>query len=231
MTGILGKKIGMTQIFNQDGRRLTVTVIEAGPCPVLSIKERSIELAFDEVKESKLSKPILGRFKKAGISPRKFIKQLDRDLSREYKCGEELKVDLFKAGDYVDVTGTSIGKGFAGGMKRWGWHGGPKSHGSMSHRRMGSTGSSAAPSRVFRGHHQAGHMGVDKVTVQNLKVVKADIEKNLLLLEGAVPGAKNNYLVIRKAKKKLSPSSVQKTEDTSKEEKGKEKKQEKSKQK
>lgn len=202
MATILGKKLGMTQIFNDNGRLVSVTAIEAGPCWVLNIKDKSIQLAFDEVKESKVSKPILGRFKKIGIRPRKFIKEVTRDLSREYKLGEELKVDVFKKGDYVDVTGVSLGKGFAGGMKRWGWHGGPKTHGSMSHRRIGSIGSSTSPGRVWKGHHLPGHMGVKRVTIQNLQVIKTDLEKNLLLVEGSVPGHKNSYLVIRKAKKK-----------------------------
>jgi len=202
MAGILGKKIGMTQIFDQEGRQVQVTAVEAGPCPVLNIRDKSVQLAFDEVKESKLKKPESGLFKKKGISPRRFIKEVVRDPGREYKLGEELKVDMFKAGDYVDVTGTSIGKGFAGGMKRWGWHGGPQTHGSMSHRRVGSIGSSAWPSRVWTGHHMPGHMGAATVTTQNLKVVNIIPEENLMLLKGSVPGCKNGYLVIRKAKKK-----------------------------
>jgi len=204
MTGLLGKKIGMTQVFSEDGRRVTVTVIEAGPCPVLSIKEKSVQLAFDEIKETKANKPALGLFKKIGITPRRFIKEIPRELTKEYKVGEELKVDLFKAGDYVDVTGISIGKGFQGGMKRWGWHGGPKTHGSTSHRRVGSIGSSTTPGRVWKGHHMPGHMGAERVTMQNLKVVKSDAEKNLLLVEGAVPGHKNSYLEIKQAKKRKS---------------------------
>jgi large subunit ribosomal protein L3 len=202
MAGILGKKIGMTQVFDQEGRQVQVTAVEAGPCPVLNIRDKSVQLAFDEVKESKLKKPESGLFKKKGISPRRFIKEVVRDPGREYKLGEELKVDMFKAGDYVDVTGISIGKGFAGGMKRWGWHGGPQTHGSMSHRRVGSIGSSAWPSRVWRGHHMPGHMGDATVTTQNLKVVNIIPEENLMLLKGSVPGCKNGYLVIRKAKKK-----------------------------
>jgi len=202
MAGILGKKIGMTQVFDQEGRQVQVTAVEAGPCPVLNIRDKSVQLAFDEVKESRLKKPESGLFKKKGISPRRFIKEVVRDPGREYKLGEELKVDMFKAGDYVDVTGISIGKGFAGGMKRWGWHGGPQTHGSMSHRRVGSIGSSAWPSRVWRGHHMPGHMGDATVTTQNLKVVNIIPEENLILLKGSVPGCKNGYLVIRKAKKK-----------------------------
>lgn len=192
----------MTQIFSDDGRRLSITAIEAGPCAILSIKDKSIQLGFDEIKESKVKKPLLGIFKKIGIGPCKFIKEVARDVSYEYKVGGELKADLFKAGDFVDVTGISIGKGFQGGMKRWGWHGGPRTHGSTSHRRVGSIGSSTTPGRVWKGHHLPGHMGADRVTIQNIRVIKTDLEKNLLLVEGGVPGHNNGYLIIRKAKKK-----------------------------
>ncbi|MFC2144498.1 50S ribosomal protein L3 [Acidobacteriota bacterium] len=204
MTGILGKKIGMTHIFTDDAKQLGVTVIEAGPCLVLSVKEKNIQIGFDNVKEKSLNNALLGYFKKISAKPLKIIREVSRDSKKEYKVGQELKADIFKVGDFVDVTGTSIGKGFQGGVKRWHWKGGPASHGSMSHRRIGSTGSSATPSRVLKGHHQAGHMGAARVTVQNLKVVKVDTENNLLLVEGAVPGSKNGYLIIRKAKKKKS---------------------------
>ncbi|MCX5714469.1 MAG: 50S ribosomal protein L3, partial [Candidatus Omnitrophica bacterium] len=136
------------------------------------------------------------------IAGRKFIRELSKDATKEYKVGEELKVDMFTCGDFVDVTGISIGKGFQGGMKRWHWKGGPRTHGSTSHRRVGSIGSSTTPGRVFKGHHMPGHMGRERVTVQNLKVVKTDPENNILLVEGGVPGHKNSYLIIRKAVKK-----------------------------
>jgi len=192
----------MTQVYTEGGRRIDVTAIEAGPCPVLSIKERHIQLGFDPVKMDKIKKPLAGFYKKINVTPCRIIRQLPKDSNREYKIGEELKVDLFKAGDFVDVVGTSIGKGFQGGMKRWNWHGSPKTHGSMSHRRIGSLGSSTTPGRVWKGHHLPGHMGVKRVTIQNLKVVKVDTENNLLLIKGAVPGHKNSYLLISKAKKK-----------------------------
>lgn len=193
----------MTQVFTEDGKMVCVTVIEAGPCPVLAVRGANIQLGFDAVKkEERLKKPILGIFKKAGVSGRKVIKELLKDPAKEYKVGEEIKVDLFKAGDFVDVTGTSLGKGFQGGMKRWNWQGGPQTHGSTSHRRVGSIGSSTTPGRVWKGHHMPGHMGNCTVTVQNLKVLKVDAENNLLLVEGAVPGHKNAYLVVRTAKKK-----------------------------
>ncbi len=202
MTGLLGKKIGMTQIFSDDGRLTGVTAIEAGPCPVLAIKEKNIQLGFEPVNEKRLKKPLLGYFKKISVVPQKWIREVSRDPAVEYKVGQEIKVDLFKAGDFVDITGVSIGKGFQGGMKRWHWHGGPQTHGSTSHRRVGSIGSATTPGRVFKGHHMPGHMGACTVTQQNVKVVNVDPENNLLLVKGHVPGHKNAYLVIKKAKKK-----------------------------
>ena len=199
---MLGKKIGMTQLFSEDGAVLSVTAIEAGPCPILAIKEKNIQIGFDIAKEKHVKKPLSGYFKKINISPRKLIREVTREASKEYKVGEELKVDLFKAGDFVDITGTSIGKGFQGGMKRWHWQGGPMTHGSTSHRRVGSMGSTTTPGRVWKGHHLPGHMGNHRATIQNLKVVKIDPQNNLLLVEGSVPGKKNSYVVINKAKKK-----------------------------
>jgi len=202
MAGILGKKIGMTQVFGEDGKLISVTAIEAGPCPILAIKEKSIQIGFDLAKENRVKKPNLGFFKKINITPRKVIKEFLKEPSKEYKIGEELKVDLFQPGDFVDISGVSIGKGFAGGMKRWHWHGGPQTRGSMSHRRVGSIGSTTTPGRVWKGHHLPGHMGAKRRTIQNLKVIKIDPQNNLLLVNGAVPGHKNSYLIIRKAKKK-----------------------------
>src|SRR3989338_1146936 len=170
MTGLLGKKIGRTQVFAEDGKMVGVTAIEAGPCPVLAVKEKSIQLGFDLAKESRVKKPILGYFKKINISPRKVIKEVMKEAGREYKVGEELKVDMFSPGDLVDVSGVSIGKGFQGGMKRWHWQGGTMTHGSTSHRRVGSIGSTTTPGRVWKGHHMPGHMGAHKTTLQNLKV-------------------------------------------------------------
>ena len=201
MIGLIGKKIGMTQVFANDSSQVGVTAIEAGPCPILMIKDKNIQLGFELAKEKNLKKPQLGLFKKLNITPRKVIKDLSKEANVEYKVGDELKVDLFAEGDFVDVSGISIGKGFQGGMKRWHWQGGPRTHGSTSHRRVGSIGSSTTPGRVFRGHHMPGHMGNEKVTVQNLKVIKVDLANNVLLVEGAVPGHKNGYIVITKAKK------------------------------
>jgi len=202
MTSILGKKLGMMQVFNEAGERIGVTVIEAGPCAVLAVKEKSIQLGFDALLEKRAKKPQLGNFKKLNISPRKFVKELTKDASATYKVGDEIKADIFKPGDFVDVVATSIGKGFQGGMKRWNWHGGPQTHGSMSHRRIGSMGSTTTPGRVWKGHHMAGHMGAVRVTIQNLRIVQVDNDNNLLMIKGAVPGNKNGYVVIRKAKKK-----------------------------
>jgi len=193
----------MTQVFTEDGNEVMVSVIEAGPCPVLGIKEKNVQLAFDLVeKESRMKKPVLGIFKKLNIPGRKLIGEIAKEPGVEYKVGTELKVDMFKAGDFVDVTGISKGKGFQGGMKRWHWAGGPTSHGHTTHRRVGSIGSSTTPGRVFRGHHMPGHMGNERVTVQSLKVIKVDLENNLLVVKGAIPGYANNYLIIKKAVKK-----------------------------
>jgi large subunit ribosomal protein L3 len=200
--GILGKKIGMTHIFSENGNSVSVTVIEAGPCPVLAVRDKSIQMGFDLAREKSLKKPIAGYFKKIGITPRKIIRDFGKIPEKEYKVGEEIKVDLFKAGDFVDVSGVSKGKGFQGGMKRWNWQGGPRTHGSTSHRRIGSLGSSTTPGRVWKGHHLPGHMGNVRVTIQNLKIVRVDPENNLLVVDGPVPGGKNGYLMIRKAKKK-----------------------------
>jgi large subunit ribosomal protein L3 len=202
MPAILGKKLGMTQVLTQEGNRLSVTAIEAGPCPILAIKEKHLQLGFDLAKETSLKKPASGYFKKLNIAGRKYIREVLKDSAGQYQIGQELKADIFKEGDFVDISGVSIGKGFQGGMKRWHWHGGPRTHGSTSHRRIGSIGSTTTPGRVWKGHHLPGHMGCCQVTVQNLRVVKVDIENNILLVKGAVPGHKNSYLIIRKAKKK-----------------------------
>lgn len=205
--GILGRKVGMTQVFRNDGWIIPVTVIEAGPCYILQVKTKekngydAVQLGFADKKEKSTNKPDLGKFKKINIPPKRFIREIRITPEQKFEVGQELKVDMFAAGDAVDVTGISIGKGFQGGMKRWHWKGGPKTHGSTSHRRVGSIGSSTTPGRVFKGHHLPGRMGGDTVTVQNLEVVKVDPENNLLVVEGAVPGPKKSFLIIKKAKK------------------------------
>lgn len=191
----------MTQLYDESGRLTPVTVIEAGPCPIVSLKEKNIQIGFDSVKEKSLRKPVLGLYKKAGISPRRILREVPKSAGQLYQVGQEIKVDIFSPGEKVDVTGTSIGKGFQGGMKRWHWKGGPKTHGSTSHRRPGSIGSSTTPGRVWKGHHMPGHMGSDRVTVAGLKVVKVDVANNLLAVKGAVPAHKNNYVIVRKTNK------------------------------
>ena len=210
MNALLGKKIGMTQIFNEEGAFVPVTIIEAGPCTVLNIKEKAVQIGFEKAREKTLKKPIAGYFKKIGMTPLKVLREIPKEQDKEYKVGEEIKVDVFKAGDFVDVVGTSIGKGFAGGMKRWNWSGGPMSHGSTSRRRVGSIGSTTDPGRVWKGHRMHGHLGNERITVQNLKVVKVDPENNLIAIKGAVPGHEDSYLLIRKAKKKVAKATASK---------------------
>jgi large subunit ribosomal protein L3 len=202
--GIMGKKIGMTQIFDTEGNITPVTVVEAGPCTVLGLKDKPMKvvLGYEPVKETRLKKPVLGFFKKIGQTTLKHVKEFESADNKDYKVGDLLKADLFKAGDFVDVTGTSIGKGFQGGMVRWNWNGGPAAHGSMHHRRVGSIGSSSDPSRVYKGQHMPGHMGMDTVTVQSLRVMRVDTDHNLILVKGAVPGHKNGVVVINRSKKR-----------------------------
>ena len=199
---ILGKKIGMTQVFGEDGKVTPVTAIEAGPCMVMGLTDKNVKVAYGDIKEKKVKKPQLGEFKKLNLPSRRYIRELRVLDKGNFKVGDEIKVDIFKEGDYVDVTGISIGKGFQGGMKRWHWMGTPMTHGSMSHRRVGSVGASSDPSRIFKGKTMPGHMGHDKVTVQNLKVMKVDLANNILVVKGAVPGHTDALLEIRKSIKK-----------------------------
>ncbi len=207
MSGLLGKKIGMTQIFKESGKLIPVTVIEAGPCSIIQIKTKksdgyeAIQLGFDNRRESLVNNPDAGRFKKAGVSPKRFIKEFRVKETGDLKVGQAIDVDIFAQGDFVDVTGISLGKGFQGGVRRWGWHGGDDSHGSMFHRAVGSIESGPRLTRVTKGHHMPGHMGNRNITILNLEVVKVDKEKHLLVLKGSVPGADNSYLVIRESKR------------------------------
>jgi large subunit ribosomal protein L3 len=204
MVGLLGKKLGMTHIFDERGDFVPITLIQTGPCPVLAVKDKSLQLGFDyNIKEKNVKKPQLEFFRKINVKPVRFIREVPISDNEDFKVGQEIKCDIFRIGDFVDVTGISIGKGFQGGVKRWGWKGGPQSHGSMSHRRIGSMGSTTSPGRVWKGKHLPGHMGNKKVTLQNLRVMKVDTEKNILAVKGAVPGHKNGYLVIKKAIKKM----------------------------
>ena len=202
--GLLGRKIGMTQVFEEDGKAVPVTVIKAGPCVVVSIRTpqqdgyAALQLGHEEIRAEKLIRPLRGQFTKAKVKPQRFLKEIRvaaEDL-KEFAVGQEIGVDVFNAGDFVDVRGTSKGKGFAGGIKRHGMHRGPMKHGSKYHRRPGSLGAKG-PARVFKGRKLPGRMGGETVSVQHLKVVKVDPERNLLLLRGAVPGARTGLLLIR----------------------------------
>ncbi|MCA9408148.1 MAG: 50S ribosomal protein L3 [Candidatus Omnitrophica bacterium] len=206
--GMLGKKLGMTQIYDKDGNSVPVTVVETGPCTILELKENPMRVAvgYGVIKESRSSKPYLGYFKKLNLKPMRVVKEFYSSDNKEYKVGQEIKADFFQPGDYVDVTGVSIGKGFQGGMKRWGWSGGPAGHGSMHHRRVGSISSSADPSRTFRGRNMPGHMGAKQITVQGLRVMGIESENNLLLIKGAVPGHSNAIIQIQRSRKKAYKS-------------------------
>ncbi len=204
---ILGRKLGMTQVWGEGDRLIPVTVIEAGPCVVTQVrtKERdgytAIQIGFGDVKESRVNKPMAGHFKKAGVAPKRHLAEvrLDEAEATEAKVGDTITVEAFEPGSRVHITGTSKGKGFQGVMKRHNFRGGPGGHGSHFHREPGSIGQCASPSRVFKGLGLPGHMGSETVTVRNLEVVKVDAEQNLLLVKGAVPGGKNGLLMIRLA--------------------------------
>lgn len=212
--GLMGKKVGMTQIFDNEGNIIPVTIVEAGPCTVLGLKDNptKVVLGYESVKENRLNKPMGGFFKKIGVGPLRRIREFASSDNKDYKVGQEIKADFFQAGDFVDVTGTSIGKGFQGGMVRWHWSGGGAAHGSMHHRRIGSNSSSSDPSRTFKGHHMPGHMGMDIVTVQGLRVMRVEPDHNLILVKGSVPGSKNGILVINKSRKKVYRSLEEKKE-------------------
>ncbi len=203
---ILGRKLGMTQVWSEDDRLVPVTVIEAGPCVVSQVKTvdrdgyDAVQIAFGDIKESKVNKPTAGHFAKAGATPRRHVSEVRlSEPDGDVKLGDELTVEMFEPGAMVDVSGTSKGKGFAGVMKRHNFRGGPGGHGSHFHRAPGSIGQAATPSRVFRGKRMPGQMGNETVTVRNLEVVKVDPEQNLLVVKGAVPGPKGALLTIRSA--------------------------------
>lgn len=206
MSGIIGKKIGMTSLFDEAGRNIPCTVILAGPCTVLQVRTlekdgyKSAQLGFDDKSEKNVGKALSGHFKKAGSAPKAKLVEFYNEFVDELKIGDEVNVNLFKEGEYVDVTGTSKGKGFQGVVKRHGFGGVMQaSHGQHNRLRApGSIGAGSDPSRVFKGMRMAGRMGGKQVTVQNLQVLKVDTEQNLLVVKGAVPGAKNSYVIIRK---------------------------------
>jgi len=204
MKGIIGKKLGMTQVFKEDGSLVPVTVVESQGMKVVQIKTEgkegysSIQIGFGEIKDKNVNKPKKGHFSKAQVENKRILKEFRIDNPEEFEIGQEIKVDLFEEGEIVDVEGTSKGKGFQGSIKRHNHSRGPETHGSKYHRAVGSLGASAHPARVFKNKKLPGHMGHSKVTVKNLEVVKVDLEKNLLLIKGAVPGPKKGTVIIRK---------------------------------
>ena len=219
MKGILGRKVGMTQLLTASGVVVPVTIIEAGPCYVAQIKTAqtdgydAIQLGFGEVKPKRLTKGQLGHLKRNGLPALRVLREIRLKNTDDYVIGQKLDAELFVAGERVDVVGTSKGRGFQGGVKRWGWKGGPGGHGSMFHRAIGSIQSGARLGRVTKGHHMPGHMGVDRITMQNLEVVDVIKEKNLIVVKGSVAGHKNSYLIVKEARKRpkgwVKPKTVQ----------------------
>ena len=205
--GLFGKKLGMTQIFAEDGRRIPVTVVEAGPCVVLQKKTEAtdgynaVQVGFQQKDAARSSRPILGHCKAAGQGAFQHLRELRLEDVDQYTVGDHITADIFAPGDIIDVTGTSIGKGFQGVMKRWGFKGGRSSHGSRFHRAPGSIGCSATPSRVFKNKKMPGQLGNKTITVQKLQVVRVDIADNLLLIKGAIPGAENGLVLIKNSVK------------------------------
>ena len=202
---ILAKKVGMTQIFNEAGELVPVTVLQAGPCVVTQVKTtendgyEAVQVGFEDIREKLVNKPVKGMFDKAGVSYKRYVREFK--LEGEYSVKDEIKVDVFEAGDKIDATAIAKGKGFQGAIKRHGQSRGPMAHGSKYHRHAGSNGSCSTPSRVFKGKKMPGHMGGKKVTTQNLEVVRVDAEKNLLLVKGAVPGPKKSLVTIKESLK------------------------------
>ena len=208
---IVGKKVGMTQVFTPDGRLIPVTVIQAGPCPVVQKKTvetdgyEAVQVGFDEIPENRVkklvNKPEAGHFKKAGVAPCRKLREFRFEDAASYEVGQVIKCDVFAEGDKVDVSGVTKGHGFTGAIQRWNQHTGPMAHGSKYHRGVGSLSANSDPSRVFKNKHMSGHYGVEKVTIQNLSVVRVDAERNLLLVRGAVPGPNGGTLIVREAVK------------------------------
>ena len=204
---ILATKVGMTQIFNEDGVLTPVTVLQAGPCVVTQVKTvendgyAAVQVGFGEKREKLVNKPMQGHFKKAGVTNKRFVKEFKFDNAEEYALAQEIKVDIFAAGDKIDATAISKGKGFQGAIKRHNQHRGPMAHGSKFHRHAGSNGSASDPSKVFKGKKMPGQMGNKKITVQNLEVVRVDAENNLILVKGSVPGPKKCLVTIKETVK------------------------------
>ncbi len=205
---ILATKVGMTQVFSEDGILTPVTVLQAGPCVVTQVKTmendgyEAVQVGFGEIRENLVNKPRKGQFAKAGVSSRRYLRELKLENSAEYSLGQEIKADIFAAGDKIDATGISKGKGFQGAIKRHGLSRGPMKHGSKYHRHAGSNGAATSPGRVFKGKHMPGQMGHVRVTVQNLEIVRVDAENNVILVKGAVPGPRKSMLMIKETVKK-----------------------------
>ena len=205
--GILATKLGMTQIWNDKGEIIPVTVLNAGPCTVLQIKTKdtdgydAIQVGFGDIREKLLNKPILGHLKKSGASPKRYIREFRFEDVSGYSLGQEIKADIFQDGDVVDASGISKGKGFQGAIKRLGQHRGPMKHGSKFHRHQGSNNSATTPGRVYKGKGMPGHMGVQTITTQNLEIVKVDLEKNLILIKGSVPGPNKSLVTLTESVK------------------------------
>lgn len=204
---IIGKKIGMSQIFSADGKVIPVTVVEAGPCPIVQKKTvandgyDALQVAFGEVKIARVNKPQAGHFKKANVEPKRYLRELRLKDCSTYEVGQVITADVFQEGDHVDVSGTSKGHGFSGVIQRWNQHRGPMAHGSGYHRGVGSMSACSDPSRVFKNKHMPGQWGDEKVTVQNLAVAKVDAARNVLLIKGAIPGPKGGLVVIKESLK------------------------------
>ena len=205
MRGLIGKKIGMTQVYNEEGTMIPVTIVEAGPCTVIQVKSinndgyEAVQVGFGERKAKHVNKPLNGQFKKSGVQPKKILMEFNIVPGFNYKQGQEFNVSLFKEGDRVHVFGISKGAGFAGVIKRHNFHRQPETHGQTEYlRHPGSIGQASSPSRVFKGMRMAGHKGNKRVTVKNLEIVKVDIENNMLVIKGAVPGANNKIVAITK---------------------------------
>ena len=204
---ILATKIGMTQVFDEAGALIPVTVLQAGPCAVTQVKTvendgySAVQVGFSDIRAKLVNKPMKGQFDKAGVTYKRYVRELKLDNAEEFTLGQEIKCDIFAEGDKVDATAISKGKGFQGAIKRYGQHRGPMAHGSKFHRHQGSNGSATTPGRVFKGKGMPGHMGNVKVTVQNLAVVKVDAEQNLILVKGAVPGPKKCLVTLKETVK------------------------------
>ena len=210
MKAIIGKKVGMSQIFDANGKVIPVTVIEAGPCVVVQKKTvekdgyNAVQLGFEDVSEKRLTKPEMGHLKKAGVSPKRHLKEFKLDNASELEVGAEIKANVFAAGDHIDVTGTSKGHGFEGSVKRHGTHVQKNTHGGGPvHRHSGSMGACSTPSRIFKGKNMPGHMGAEQVTIQNLDVVKVDEELNMIVVRGAIPGPKGGLVYIKSTVKTI----------------------------